>query len=153
MPRGRLNRLAPGRTGWCGPAAMTVVTGKSYDDCCRALLKVREGTGRSAIIKGTRMMEVREALKLMGVEITHTCHNYMLGQHTLSRFLRDRSKEWRDSYIILSVKNHWITVKGNKAWDYSTPDNGTWISRIHFRRARVHNVIVCSARGRTRRVK
>lgn len=165
MSKGILSKNPRGRT-WCGPAAMTVVTGKSYDDCCAAILHSRNQHGREyvgrltprgftcdrgpAFVKGTYPYEIAGGLRAMGVKL-HSTPIGALGK-TLARFLRERTKEERDAYIIVGLRGHWIVVKGNKAWDSCTPARGEWIRKMHSRRSRVDTVIMCSAKGRARRV-
>ncbi len=154
-----------GFTTWCGPYAMTVLTGWSYEKCEEALKEVRGDSGtmllvgggmswgsRSKPIKGTRPSEIRPALWKLGfnmsdkvstirpnVDPTRRTTPQALGARfpTFAAWTKTRTPEERKMWLLVNVTGHWVVVKGNKVWDITTKVTGDFLTKFGCRRVRV----------------
>lgn len=126
-----------GDNSYCGPGAISLVTGESTDDIAR---RVREFSGRKAI-KGMWPMEVVKVLHQLGYEAKYfsICAN----KPTLAQWCRARSPELKQTMCIVFITGHFICVRGIMAADneHPTPD---FIKKFPYRRCRVKGWITIS---------
>ena len=126
-------KLKPVKGGnrFCGPAAISTITGISTDDASRI---IRHITGRRQVT-WTSTHEVHQAMQWRGYRIVE---KRMDGDNpTLARWLRERQNR-RATYLI-NVTNHWVVVRGNKFVDSKHRDPVN-TRQAKGRRARVKRV-------------
>jgi hypothetical protein len=126
--------IPKGRTNWCGPSAVSVITGLPYIDSLN-LMKDRRGNTRA--LKGTSNNEVRAALLRRGYVLAFS--PLPDDKPTLARWLRERPKEKVREMALLVVSNHYIVVHGRKACDGWTK-SPVFTSEFPKRRRRVEKV-------------
>lgn len=106
-----------GRNRYCGPGAVSIITGRTAECAVRWILAGR-GYGpreRNGGIKGTFGVEVGEALHALGYELGMSHSAAIDGKRpTLARWLRERTPEQRRRTYLVSAGGHWIVVRGNK---------------------------------------
>ena len=147
----------PNGTSWCGPTALTVLTGKRYDIIEQDLLKRknRHGKGRFVFtlnggrkyiphtkvhtIKGMHNGAMRGALHRYGYKMKESdmfgsCKTFR--QWTKSTYGK-RGKKW----FLVVAGNHYLVVRGNKVWDTNTPPEGLPITKARwYKRARMQEL-------------
>jgi len=104
-----------GHNRYCGPGAVSIVTGRTAECAVRWMLLARgyEPGDRNGGIKGSWAREVGVALHSLG---------YTLGmgrstsspRPTLARWLRERTPEQRRRTYLVSAGSHFLVVRGNK---------------------------------------
>jgi len=131
---------------WCGPTAISVITGRSYNEvevACQSLCHRKKITG----------MYTREIMNV----INHFGHdykelpylsktydfNYETGRYdvsevTVGRWL-DKVRERTSTYLI-QMTGHVAVVQGDLYWDTFTPETGTEVKSAPFRRKRMRRV-------------
>ena len=127
---------------WCGPAAMSAITGRTTSECREAIRDARygdSGEGRSAVIKGVRNREVTQALRAMGwsVLLVYDAAAFTMRERpTLAKFLRKRRRTARSNALLINVTGHYVAVLRRKFLDnlQTVPVN---VKDAHCRRARV----------------
>lgn len=125
----RRGRKSPsGRTLWCGPFAVAMVTGLEYDeaykkvlaDIRRAIMKTRREyakkrgvpvsrSGLPTSVQGTYEHQIVRILNKLRVTTKLVYTGPMSKRPTLLTFVRDHTVKGR-TYIIVAG-NHWVTVK------------------------------------------
>jgi hypothetical protein len=115
-----------GDNTYCGPAAMSLLTGKPVKECVKAIKKA----GNRKIVKGIYTWELVAGMKKLGFKAElqplprytapdgyqHSHKNYTLRQ------LLDRW--WRNSetaYLVV-LTHHFIVVQGRMMYDNSNPE-------------------------------
>jgi hypothetical protein len=124
-----------GRTNWCGPSAISIITGKPYTT---ALELLKEGKapgykGSGPIVKGTGSWEVRRALNKLGYRVAEM--RLAPGQ-TFAAWTRERPAAEVKDMTLLVVGNHWVVVQGRKAC-CGIVKKPTFIRSMRKRRGRV----------------
>lgn len=169
------NHAKSGRS-WCGPYAMTVLTGWDYEKCEEAIRKVRDDTGRlvfggsrgtrfesdsrdpfgrSRPVKGTFAHEIARALGSLGFSMGGfiSCRDMskrgVSACPTFAKWTKTRGpliNEW----LLVNVTGHWVVVKGKKVWDATTEAAGSFLSKFGNRRIRVNGYYVIRAGAPTK---
>lgn len=119
---------------YCGPAALSIITGRSVEEICR-LMRIQV-TGQRAI-KGLHGWQVVRGLALLGyhaagIPVASSWLDF--NRPTLAAWLR-RQRKPEDVYLV-GVTGHWIVVRGRKIADNHNP-NGVFLRRYQHRRRRV----------------
>lgn len=128
---------------WCGPAALSAITGKSTKVCrdaVRKVYEVKQGCKR-APIKGVKNWEMCDALRLLGYRVMEvdTFYAPMLSRPTLARYLRRRKGITTTATLLINVTRHYVVVRGRKFVDNTQP-NPVFIGAAKGRRKRVRFV-------------
>lgn len=146
----------PNGTSWCGPTALTVLTGKRYDIIEKDLLKavnknkstggfnlrtasfVRKPKPKVNEIKGMYNHEMRKALRKYNYSMNHSSlHGCQTFRQWTKATYGQRGKKW----YLIQTTSHFLVVKGNKVWDNNTPEEGVPITKSRlYKRARLDNV-------------
>lgn len=127
-----VRNVPKGRTTWCGPSALDIITGCGYD---RALDVLRLVTGKRSI-KGTTNRAMLDALAKLSWTTKPVPVDVGL---TLAAWLRGRSKDQQTQTFLINVTGHYVVVRGRKGCDSHTKEP-VWISDMPFRRSRVQKV-------------
>jgi len=116
---------------FCGPAALSLITGKSVDDCVSVLKDVRQS---SRAVKGVYNGEMREALSHLGYRM------YVLpvrGRPTFARLLRSLKERGPEHIFLINTTSHYVVLRGRKIYDNKNPE-GIFVRQYQHRRARVY---------------
>lgn len=146
----------PNGTSWCGPTALTVLTGKRYDiiekDLLRAVNKnkstggfnlrtasfVRKPKPKVNEIKGMYNHEMRNALHRYGYSMNHAS---LHGCDTFRQWTKESYGQRGKKWYLIQTTSHYLVVKGNKVWDNNTPPEGVPITKSRlYKRARLQNI-------------
>lgn len=139
---------------WCGPAALSAVTGKPTSHVVEAIRQSVNPAYRNKPVKGVSNEILRRAAELLGCDII--CHfNYImerrnasvderLSRHrigtwrppTLAAFCRQHRELLRHEILIINITGHYVTVSGRSFIDNHT-GKVVPLSEAPFRRARV----------------
>jgi len=95
---------------YCGPAAISALTGITTTDAARLL---RHVTGRRSIT-GVYCSDVIQALRLVGMTV-YSVDSWNETPPTITQWRKRRPS----GDLLVSVTGHLITVKGNRFWDNS----------------------------------
>ncbi len=118
---------------WCGPSAISALTGWTVDEAARWIWAHRGRKGTPQGIRGTLSGEVRSCLSAAGLG---TSRLRVEGTPTLAQWLRRRGPELRKATVLIVAGNHWIVVKGRKLVDSHTK-TPVGIGKAPHRRKRI----------------
>lgn len=141
---------------WCGPSAVSALTGWSVDEAARWIWERRGRKGTPKGVQGTHRHEIRACLSAAGLGTIRISTRREFNGHddrpTLAEWMRKRGPELRRATVLLVVGNHYVVVRGRKFVDSGTM-TPTSISKAPYRRARVNEayVVVKPKRKRVRR--
>lgn len=130
---------------FCGPAALSLLTGKHVDKCVEEIHIFRNvyyGFRRHAV-RGMTNQEMRSVLARMGFSINPVFHAQIAsnfrGSTTIVGVMRwlKRQPGWnpKKKYLI-NVTGHYVVMKGIKLFDNKNP-NGVFFGKYNHRRIRV----------------
>jgi hypothetical protein len=141
---------------FCGPAALSLLTGRHVDSCIKEIRAFRNRDGflsgfRRRPVKGMDKTEVVRVLNRMGYmpqtvfhwELDHvplkSLDEQDSGKPTLVAFMRWLKKHpcWspKKKYLVM-VTDHYVVVRGRKLFDNHNPE-GVFFGRYDRRRKRV----------------
>lgn len=122
---------------WCGPSALSILTGRSINHCARIIAKRRnargrwyDGKGTGKQVRGTWFSELRDVLQVMGFELERVNIPRKHHQHqvmsinpkpfvvpTLRAYMAERGgDEWKNA-MLLETSNHWMTARRDTVSD------------------------------------
>lgn len=139
---------------WCGPAALSAVTGKPTSYVVQAIRQSVNPAYRNKPVKGISNEILRRAGELLGCEMVKHFdyameHRNMFNAPrplfqtvkwnppTLAKFCRDHKELLRHEILIINITGHFVTVSGRSFIDNHT-GKPVPLSKAPFRRARVH---------------
>lgn len=107
---------------WCGPAALSAVTGRPTSEIHAAIKAVRYS---ERAVRGVHPRTLEKAAALLGVQLERILDYtfplpgsfYRSTPPTVAKFLRDHRAVVRNEVIILGLTSHYITVSGNSFVD------------------------------------
>jgi len=109
---GKINKK---RMTWCGPAAISIITGCGYD---AALELLKQVTGRS-VIKGVARPDMFRALRRLGYDCKSR-QEFTDWRPTLAWWLRQRESDEMSLTYLVNVTGHYLVVRGRKIADNKT---------------------------------
>jgi hypothetical protein len=128
---------------WCGPAALSAITGRNAEYCA-VILKRRRATvsGKRRDVKSTWPSQLVMFLRRHGFAVRELPveHEYLHRGRltdTFGRWLRGTERR-PDAYYLIGVTGHWIVVRGNRLVDSHNPDGVP--ARTVYQRCRVMDV-------------
>lgn len=127
------------KRSYCGPTALTIITGRTYRECEDIL----RGVKKRKVITGVSNQDLMVSLVRMIPDWFMDLREFKRKgkRPTLARWLRERKKEERPELFLVITTNHCLVVRGNKVYDNHFP-NGTWLSKYNRRRNRVASAIL-----------
>lgn len=120
------------RNTWCGPAAISIITGLGYDEAIDLLKRV---TGKRAI-RGVSRNEMFRALQAIGWDCKDRWEYTKEHRPTLAWWLRQRGDEEMDTTFLVNVTGHYVVVRGRKIAD-NLVMAPVWLREYPHRRKRV----------------
>lgn len=129
---------------YCGPSAISAVTGLTTGEAARLLRKV---SGRSCI-KGTWSYEMVRALAKCNITMTSQHSYHQKGRMTLGQWLKHTSSVRGSNVFLISAGHHWQLIQGRR---YVCGITGEIVPQRHSRvkrKARVKDVYLLTAKGR-----
>ena len=152
MSRGKKGQVPQDfhETRWCGPTALSVLTGRRYQSTYQDLqrLRNRKKIGKVSLrsaepIKGVYLRETLDMLEVYGYDADSEddeCTMKYLHQ-TFAAWLRETYHiRDRKAWYLIHLNGHYCVMKGNKVFDQHTPANGTTLKKYSMRRTRVITV-------------
>lgn len=137
-----------GRARWCGPSAVSIITGLPYMSSLELLKRERFKRGgyidrSSVVVKGTNNEEMRMALFNAGYVLRPIHFRYGI---TFARFLRERRPDLVNETILVEATEHYMVCRGRKAADSKTGDP-VFLSKMPGRRMRIERAWLVEKRG------
>ena len=120
-----------GSSSFCGPAALSLITGRSVDDCVTVLKHIRQS---ARAIKEIYNTEMREALAHLGYQM-HVLP--VRGRPTLAQLLRSLRERGPEHIFLINTTGHYVVLRGRKIYDNKNPE-GVFVRQYNHRRARVY---------------
>ena len=127
-----------GHTGraYCGPTALSAITGRSVD-LIVALINKKKGRSLHYTIRGTNHLDMYGAAVGLGWDFK-LIKTFPVGKRpTLSAWLRDRSPAERDAPLLVGItfgKGHWVAIAGDlwadSLFGYGSVSMGPGRSRV-----------------------
>ena len=155
--KGRRHHNPKGQS-WCGPTALTVLTGKRYDIIEKDLLKRINNhrnkprfdwkTGQRkhfeskqvTQIRGMHNGQMRGSLKKYGYDMKSNPKMYSYNQ-TFRQWIKATHGKRGKNWFLISAGSHYMVVKGNRMWDTNTPAEGVSITKLPWKkRAKMESV-------------
>jgi|TARA_R100000049_G_C1929438_1_gene73517 hypothetical protein len=138
---------------YCGPLTLTVITGRRYDIVEKHILKMRELNTRGFIEPwGNRVVrmkdsELRSMFRYYGYKMVAfvdedgtTMDNEFWSNSTVRNWTKKtygvRYKKW----FVISTRNHYLVVSGNKVWDTYSPSEGISVVHMPHKKAKIRAV-------------
>lgn len=145
-------------TRWCGPTALSVLTGRRYQSTYQDLqrLRNRKKIGKVSLrsaepVKGVWQHETLDMLEVYGYDADTSpeeCQHKMEWQISFAKWLRETYHiRDRKAWYLICLNGHYCVIKGNKVFDQHTPANGTTLKKYSMRRTKVVNVYKVSRFG------
>jgi len=119
-----------GDNSYCGPAAISLLTGHHVTLCCHYVRRVRMN---SRPVKSVSNGTMLDALKLMGKT---TREIPVHGEPTLVGLVRQLRLRKPAQRFLIRTTTHFLVLSGRKVYDNHNPD-GTWFGKYNHRRYRV----------------
>jgi hypothetical protein len=114
---------------WCGPAAISAVTGKDTRTTTQCIRSVNN----LSCVMGTEPHEIKKALNALGL---HARYILVDGKPTLARWGRQNRQVFAREPIIVGLTEHWVVLCGRRFVD-SITETPVLFSKAPSRRARV----------------
>lgn len=135
-PRGR---------AWCGPTALTVLTGLNYETCRRAIADTTGKRNVTAVEASALRVALSHLMPSGRLVMFRTYLNRNLytrdGRMTLARFLREtRAEREASAFYLVALTRHYVVIRGRRLWDNHTPAEGLPLAAAPWRRAVVQTV-------------
>lgn len=137
---------------WCGPAALSIITGLPADSMKPRINAMRD-RAPGAAVKGVRHIEMEWALAQLGFKV-QLSWSYLratgwdasvaearAARPTLARWLAERQPKHMHNMLLVTVGNHYVVVKGRKLCDNFTVEP-VFIRRAPHRRKRISFVYI-----------
>ena len=155
MARNRKGNLSknPNGSNFCGPSALTVLTGRTYESVEKTILKHRRSKRRvyGNINKVTGMFnrEMSAVMNLLGYRMSgFTAYhpNFQLLSPrtnrgtTLRQYMRKTHGKRGKLWLLVQTTRHYLVVHGNRVWDSSM--NGVTISKATHKRGIIKQIWV-----------
>lgn len=130
-------RREEGDNRFCGPAALSLLTGRKVPTITAAL---RDITGDRAI-KGVHNWAMRKALTLFGrnVEVVFTKYQTTRMRPTLVGAIRMLKTRKPNEKFLITLSTHYVVLKGRKLYDNVHP-TGVFLRQYPYRRSRVERI-------------
>jgi len=155
MARNRKGNLSknPNGTNFCGPSALTVLTGRTYESVEKTILKFRRSKRRvyGNINKVTGMFnrEMSAVMNLLGYKMSgFTAYhpNFQLLSPrtnrgtTLRQYMRKTHGKRGKLWLLVQTTRHYLVIRGNRIWDSTM--NGVTIKKATHKRGIIKQIWV-----------
>lgn len=139
----KLHPVNRGKNKWCGPAALSILTGENTDDCARFMRSI-SGQKRAM---GFHTWVLCQALRKLGI-VSITISRYGVGRHVRPTFAQWR-RQFRpvDVTYLIVVGCHFAIVQGRR-YVCSHVNKLVRLSQAPRQRARVTEVYALSWNGK-----
>lgn len=99
-----------GKNRYCGPAAISAITGISTDDAAAVVRHLHPGRGP---VKGMHNSELVGALEKLGARVVQV-HGFTprAPKPTLKHFIEGRIESLQKAYLVINVTNHYVAMRG-----------------------------------------
>ena len=99
---------------WCGPAALSILTGNRVEYCARQVAGLRNGGRRKAWwtpkrVRGVGNFEMRYVLDLMGYELIKL-HDHDCKGKTLRGWINSYSTKHHRAICLVNVTDHYVVT-------------------------------------------
>lgn len=127
---------------FCGPAALSLITGKHVDKCVQEVHHYRRNWSpeRRHTVRGMSNWEMTWTLGRLGFQQSKLCLPKQ--NPTLVAFMRwlKRQERWSAKKVyLINVTGHYVVMKGIKLFDNRNPE-GVFFGKYNHRRWRVKHV-------------
>ncbi len=110
---------------WCGPTALSILTGRTINYCAKLIAKRRNrrgwyyGKGTSKQIKGVNNHDMKLALQAMGFDMIQ--HHEGFGK-TLRAYMAARGGPTWKGLMLINVTNHYVVACKDRVSDNQQHD-------------------------------
>ena len=143
MARNKKGNLSknPNGSNYCGPSALTVLTGRTYESVEKTILKYRRSKrrvgGNTKKVAGMWNPEMSAVMILLGYKMTgfRYYHPSILRDYrdlTLRQYMRKTHGKRGKLWLLVQTTSHYLVVRGNRVWDSGM--NGVTISKANYKR-------------------
>ena len=151
MARNRKGNLSknPNGSNFCGPSALTVLTGRTYESVEKTILKHRRSKrrvgGNIKKVVGMHSAEMSAVMVLLGYKMSgfRVNHPSVLRNYrgsTLRQYMRKTHGKRGKLWLLVSTTSHYLVVRGNRIWDSGM--NGVTISKATHKRGIIRTIWV-----------
>lgn len=121
-------KRSEGFRNWCGPAALSILTGRTTKYCAKLCAdyanKSRYWAANHTFtpknIKGTYPDELKYALDVMGFTYWKDCNRNHHGQ-TLIKMVNTMGGELWKTQLLVELTRHWVVLYQGKVYDNARP--------------------------------
>ena len=154
--KGNLSKNPNGHS-FCGPAALTVLTGRTYESVVKSIRKCRRERGRPAGntrrsadgVAGMYNSEMSRVLNALGYKMSgFTAYhpNFQLLSPrtnrgtTLRQYMRKTHGKRGKLWLLVQTTRHYLVIRGNRIWDSTM--NGVTIKKATHKRGIIKHIWV-----------
>lgn len=138
----RVAYRSPDQTSFCGPLALTTVTGMSYKKAC-ALINDGRGVSRQSPIDVIHSQEIPRLLSKLGFRfITRLPAKRKNRAPSIARWEMIRSPRERLAPVMCVGSMHLSVIEGDRIWDTYTKSSGDYLCEYPKRRFLVEEYYV-----------
>lgn len=141
----RLAYRSPDQKSYCGPLAVTILTGFSYKAAC-GLINSARGVKSNTPISVIDVSEITKLLTKLGFNFIIRKPRKSKGNvPTIARWETLRSQKERTAPILCTGSRHVYVVEGDRIWDTYTKSSGDYLCEYPKRRFRVEEYYVLTS--------
>jgi len=109
----KIHDVTPGKNRFCGPAAVSALTGRPVDE----VVRVFHAKTPHARVKGTHLSDLVQVLFEYGLTVKpHAIYDYADNRPTLAGWLKvSKTDRVPGRVFLLNAGHHWVVVSGRRA--------------------------------------
>jgi len=108
-------------TMWCGPAAISIITGNRVEWAASKLAKIKYDKCRPKMVRGVSNFEMRYVLDRMGYECIRL-HDHDCKGMTLGKWIDSYSSKHHRAVILVNVTEHYVVANLGHVADNHKPN-------------------------------
>lgn len=132
---------------WCGPAAISIITGNRVAYAAGKFAKLKYGKFRPKMVRGVGNFDMLYVLDWMGYE-TVRLHDKDAKRQTLGAWINTYSSRYHRAICLVNVTNHYVVTHMGQVADNHKP-KGCPVGEHPSRRCKIKAVWIVAKRKST----
>lgn len=134
---------------WCGPAAISILTGNRVEYCARKIAKFRNNGNNKGYwsvrrVKGMGNFEMRYILDFMGYQLIRL-HDHDCKGKTLQGWINTYSSKYHRAICLVNMTHHYVVTHLGQVADNRVPE-GCPIAEHSSRRCKIYCIWIIKKR-------
>lgn len=136
---------------WCGPTALSILTGNRVEYCARKVAKLRNEGRRKAWwsakrVRGVSNFEMRYVLDHMGYQLIRL-HDHDCKGKTLQGWINSYSSKYHRAICLVNVTDHYVVIHLGQVNDNRSKQQCP-VEEHSSRRCKIENVWIIKRRSK-----